>query len=298
MTFPTTGAAVTWSFGEHTLTALSDGWFDDDMAHVVTRIPADEAARAQRAALRPERPRISHTMYLLRGPGIGPTLIDAGMGSGWGPTMGHLTSSLALAGLVPGDVERVLLTHLHLDHSAGLLDDDGGPRFDRAGVTLHTDEAAYWLDPRHAAAACADQRPWFDGAQAAMAPYVDRTEVFRGAAELAPGVVAEPLPGHTPGHTGYRVTAGEVSVLLWGDVVHLPAVQAPRPEAGVVFDVDGAAAVRTRARVLDRAATDRFLVAGGHTEFPGVARVRTRPDGGYDVVPELWSAHGVLPSSA
>ena len=80
-------------------------------------------------------------------------------------------------------------------------------------------------------------------------------------------------------------------MLLWGDVVHLPAVQAPLPGAGVVFDVDGAAAAATRAGVLATAAADHCLVAGGHTEFPGIARVRARAGGGYDIVPELWASH-------
>ena len=291
MTTTARGAALTWQFGEHSITALSDGYFETAMHDVITRIDPNTAGAAQRAALRPDPPRISHTMYLLQGPGAPPTLVDAGMGEGRGATMGHLPASLALAGVAPDEIGRVLLTHLHLDHSAGLIERDGTPRFPQAEVVLHRDEAAYWLDPARAAAAPEAARDWFDGARAATEPYRDRLRTFTGPEELAPGLVAEPMPGHTPGHTGYRITTDDLSVLLWGDVVHLPAIQAPHPAAGVVFDVDGEAAAATRADVLHAAATRDFLVAGGHTEFPGIARVRRREGEGYEIVPELWVRH-------
>ncbi|RYF19471.1 MAG: MBL fold metallo-hydrolase [Oxalobacteraceae bacterium] len=125
------------------------------------------------------------------------------------------------------------------------------------------------------------RRPQGDGAL----PGPDAT--FDGG-EVLPGITAVPLPGHTPGHTGFRLDGGSRSLLVWGDIVHLPQVQAPEPEAGVVFDVDGDQAVRTRRRMLDEAATDRLLVAGMHTEFPGLANV-IREGAGYRIVPELWA---------
>ncbi len=91
---------------------------------------------------------------------------------------------------------------------------------------------------------------------------------------MLPGIEAILAPGHTPGHTAYRVQSGEKSLLIWGDVVHLPAIQLARPEAGVSFDVDGAMAAATRKRILDQAAADRSLVAGMHLEFPALGSVR------------------------
>lgn len=128
---------------------------------------------------------------------------------------------------------------------------------------------------------------WFDGARKAMATYLDRTRTFDDG-EVLPDITAVPLPGHTPGHTGYRLDGGSRSLLVWGDIVHLPQVQAPEPDAGVVFDVDDAMAVQTRSRMLDEAATDRLLIAGMHTEFPGLANV-VREGTGFRIVPELWA---------
>ncbi len=83
------------------------------------------------------------------------------------------------------------------------------------------------------------------------------------------GIEAILAPGHTPGHTAYRSSRAITSLLIWGDVVHLPAIQFAQAEATLSFDVDGAMAAATRKRILDRAAADRLLVAGMHLEFSG-----------------------------
>ena len=91
-----------------------------------------------------------------------------------------------------------------------------------------------------------------------------------------PGVAATLLAGHTPGHTGWLIHSGKDAVLVWGDVVHLAAVQVPRPEAALVFDVDPQLARETRQRIFDRAAADRLCVAGAHLDFPGFGYIERR----------------------
>ena len=92
--------------------------------------------------------------------------------------------------------------------------------------------------------------------------------------EVLPGVMRPCCcPGHTPGHTGWLVHSGHDGVLIWGDVVHLAAVQVPRPEAALVFDVDPDAARATRRRIFDQVAADRLRVAGAHLDFPGFGHI-------------------------
>lgn len=286
-------SAVHWQIDDRTLTAVSDGYFETDLPVVFPDFDVPEADRLQRAALRPTRPRITHNVYVVRSSDQAPVLIDAGMGGGWGPTMGYLPEALVGIGVPPEDVGAVLLTHLHLDHSAGLVDADGRARFPNAEVIVHAEEADYWLDSAPATVA-SDEPPWSDGVtrlgvQRALAPYRDRIRTFDSTAHVLAGIQAVPLTGHTPGHSGYLVGSGERAVLAVGDLVHLPAVQAPRPDASVVFDIDPRAAAATRAAVLDEVARSGRLVAGGHTEFPGVARVERVGDA-YRVVPDLWVA--------
>lgn len=286
-------SAVHWTTGDQTLTTLSDGYFETDMSVVFPEFDTEEAARLQCVALRPSTPRITHNMYVVRGPGHAPVLIDAGMGDGWGPTMGHLPSALASIGVPPEEIGTVLLTHLHLDHSAGLINADGAPRFPNAEVVVHAEEADYWLTATPTEQPV-DLPPWAEettrfGVTKAITPYQDRLRTFTTETDLLPGITAVPLTGHTPGHSGYRIGSGEKSVLTVGDVVHLPAVQAPRSEAAVVFDVNPAAAAKAREALLSDAARNEYLIAGAHTEFPGVGRVSRNGDG-YQITPELWVA--------
>ncbi|MBE7209618.1 MAG: MBL fold metallo-hydrolase [Gluconacetobacter diazotrophicus] len=281
--------AVHWPVGDILVTALSDGYYETPMADVVRRIPVERAEALQKDAGRAaDRPRINHVMYLVRAPGRAPILVDAGMGDAWGPTMGTMSRALRALAVPPSEIGTILLTHLHLDHAAGLTDRAGRAVYPNAEILVAADEAAYWLDEATAGRAPAEQRMWFDGARKALAPYRGRTRLF-GGGEVLPGITAVPLPGHTPGHTGFRVEGGARSLLVWGDIVHLPHVQAPEPDAGVVFDVDGARAAETRRTALEMAAEEGSCVAGMHTEFPGLGTVRRRGTG-YVIVPELWAS--------
>jgi glyoxylase-like metal-dependent hydrolase (beta-lactamase superfamily II) len=84
------------------------------------------------------------------------------------------------------------------------------------------------------------------------------------------------------------VSSGPDTLLIWGDVVHTPALQFARPEWAIGFDVDQGQAVETRRRVFDQAAADRTLVAGMHISFPGIGHV-AREAQGYRFVPAFWS---------
>ena len=284
-------SAVHWPVGRQTFTAVSDGYYQTDLS-VFPSFDRAEACRLQHAAHRPSAPRISHNVYVIRGPEHAPILIDAGMGDGWGTTMGHLPWALSSLGIAAEEVGTVLLTHLHLDHSAGLINPDGTHRFPNAKVVVHAAEVDHWLSNGTSAPLADDLPPWSAaltrrGASAALAPYRDRLHTFDCERLVAPNITAVPLTGHTPGHSGFRVGSGAGSIFVVGDVVHVPGVQGPRPDACVVFDVDPDAAEVARTRLFAEAAREGSRIAGAHTEFPGVVLVRRVGDG-YRLVPDLW----------
>ncbi len=158
----------------------------------------------------------------------------------------------------------MILTHLHVDHAGGLVR-DGKAVYPNAQIVVADAEAAFWLDEAIEAKAPDDAKPFFAIAQASLAPYGDRvTRLSQGTAEAAPGFEVTPLPGHTPGHTGYVIGQGTDRLWLWGDIVHAAALQFPRPEATIAFDTDRAAAAASRGLAFDRAANERLLVAGVH----------------------------------
>ena len=280
--------------GEILVTALNDGHQDVAMSTVLG-IPAEEAAALLHAAFRPVPRRTTVNCYLIRSAGR-VALVDAGCGPAK-PTVGRLADNLAAAGVAPGEIDTVLMTHLHPDHWGGLATPEGVPHFPEAALALHAAEYAYWHDDAEAGKVAdpARRQMFFGDARARLAPYRARTTTFTGG-EVFPGVTAMPLPGHTPGHTGFLIASGGESLLIWGDIVHVQELQVPRPEVTMAVDVDPAQAQATRRRIFDQVATDRLAIAGMHLHFPGFAHL-ARDGAGYRLVPDAWSLdlHGDAP---
>lgn len=128
---------------------------------------------------------------------------------------------------------------------------------------------------------------FFQMARSSVAPYADRLKLLQGEAAAAKGLSSVPLPGHTPGHTGFVLDAGPEALLFWGDVVHAAALQFAEPDWSIPFDTDQALAAQTRRQMFDRAAADDLLVCGMHLDFPGLGQVR-RASGGYRFQQAPW----------
>ena len=277
--------ALRWTLGDLTVTALNDGWFQGGL-DLVTGISAEEAGALQVAGFRTEQPKITLNAFLITGVGRKPVLIDTGYGElAPAETLGRLSAALAVTGVQPEAIETVLVSHLHPDHVGGLTK-GGAAAYPNAEIVVHAEEAAHWLPDAALASAPDGAKPYFEGARKAVAPYAGRMREHRGG-EVAPGITAVHLPGHTPGHCGFRIVSGGRSLLMWTDVVHRPALQFKNPQAGVGFDVDGVRARETRCRILDEVASERTFIAGSHLEFPALGYV-TRDGTGYSFVPALW----------
>jgi len=273
---------ATRNIGGIEVTALSDGPFPASLDALIDIEPG-EVERL--TGLAPGAPLVLPVNAYLVRLGAKRALIDTGCGTTMGAALGQVPNNLRVLGVAPESIDYVLLTHIHPDHALGLIDANGRAMFPHAELIVHDDEAAFWLNRDADSGASERIRRNIGKSQAACAPYRERLRVVRDG-EALPGVSALALPGHTPGHTGWLVHSSDDAVLIWGDVVHIPAVQVPRPEAALVFDVDPEAARTTRRRIFDRAATERLRVAGAHLPFPGFGHImrhgasyRFEPDG-------------------
>ncbi|GAA4991892.1 N-acyl homoserine lactonase family protein [Kitasatospora paranensis] len=150
------------------------------------------------------RPRVEPVLaYLVQGRGE-LVLFDTGMGAVdpeteryYRPRRRPLPEALATVGVTTADVSLVVNCHLHFDHCGGNPLLAGRPVLVQA-VELATARAGgYTMD------ALVD----FPGA---------RYEELTGEAEIRPGLLVLPTPGHTDGHQSLAVRRSDGTVLLAG----------------------------------------------------------------------------------
>jgi len=286
------GQAPGWyrmSLGDFEVTALLDGTLPLPAEQLLTNTTAAKTRRALHREHLKDPIETSVNAYLVN-TGSELVLIDAGTSNLFGPSLGKLVSNLKASGYKPEQVDEIYVTHLHPDHAGG-VSAGNKPLFPKAIVRAAKAEGEFWLTPANLEKVPPDQRDMFKGVMTAMAPYVSagKYKPFEGDVELVPGVRAVASAGHTPGHTFYVVESKGEKMVVWGDLMHMAAVQFPEPSVTIQFDVDSKKAAGQRKRAYADAAKNGYYVAVAHISFPGIGHVIA--DGkGYRWVPVNYSA--------
>lgn len=282
--------AGTYKFtvGDATLTALLDGYLDAAPEMLSGIDPAAIAPALEQAqqTLQPGGVRIPVNAFLIE-QNDQRILIDAGTSAFLGDTLGDLNTALASLNVTPDSIDAVALTHIHPDHSGGLIDGQGNAVFANAQIIVGQSEYGFWHDDAIMASVPESSRGFFQIARNTVAPYQDRLILHTDEQEVLPGLTSLPLPGHTPGHAGYLLQSGTEQLLFWGDLIHITALQFATPEITIAFDTDAALTVETRRAMFDRATADNLLVTGAHLDFPGLGKVHKTADG-YAYQPTPW----------
>ena len=182
--------------------------------------------------------------------------------------------SLESAGCPRESVDRVICTHLHVDHVGWNTMLDKGkwvPTFPNAQYLIGGTEWDFFSkreDEFHKAPVDDSVRPVMsDG----LAKLVDETE------RITDEVWLESTPGHTPGHFSVRISSNGQDAVITGDMMHHP-VQCCFPEWDDVYDTDGPLAKRTRRAFCERYADTGTLVLGTHFATPNAGQIVTHGD--------------------
>ena len=198
-------------------------------------------------------------------------LVDTGAGS-LGPNTGRLLSNLQTEGIAPKDIDTVILTHGHPDHTGGNILRNGESAFPNARFFMWREEWDYWTSEPKEMRADEHVELLFKFARRNLPPIRGQLDFVDHEVEIVPGVLAFPASGHTLGHMALAVSSGGEELLCIADAMLHP-IHVQHPEWYAVVDASPQQVVITRRRLLKRAEMEKALVLGFHFPFPGLGHI-------------------------
>jgi glyoxylase-like metal-dependent hydrolase (beta-lactamase superfamily II) len=277
-----------YKLGTYQLTALYDGtWYlpiDDTFIRNASGTEVNDALAA--AFLPPSVLPVSFTALLVN-TGRKLVLIDTGTAGQITDSAGFMNANLAAAGIKPGAVDTIVISHFHPDHIDGIKTKDGDKVFSKAEILVPEPEWTFWMDDANMGRATGAVHKYFLNARRIFKDIAKEVRRFKPGDEVAPGIVSIPAYGHTPGHTAFAIHSGNQSMLAMSDTVRNPYLFARHPDWQPIFDLDGPQAVSARRAMLDRAAADRMLVEAYHFPFPACGHM-VKTATGFELVPVEW----------
>jgi glyoxylase-like metal-dependent hydrolase (beta-lactamase superfamily II) len=278
---PASGVTAFARFGVGALevTVIQDAVFPLDTPILGANASLDEINAVLEASNLPVTGAINATVNpVLVNTGSELILLDAGNGADSG---GRLLGTLALLGITPDAINRVVVSHFHPDHVNGLLA-GGAAAFPNA--TVHFPQVEW--DFMASTPADSPAAGTVANASAALQPYLDagQVEYYAAEGEIVPGIFAVPAPGHTPGHTAIRIESNGESALNLVDAALNNVVSLARPDWYAAFDAVPEQAAETRLALLTSAAEEGTRIMGYHFSFPGVGYI-VADEGAFRFIP-------------
>ena len=206
-------------------------------------------------------------------------LVDAGTGGQLAPTAGLATEGMKAAGISPGDIDTILISHMHPDHIFGLMEKETNAQiYPDAEILVGETEYNFWTEPGLIEKLPERRRGLAQRIQATF-PEWKNVNLYKGGQEVVPGITSVDTFGHTPGHTGFMVGSGNDQTLLIGDAILLPALFLRNLDWQVSFDSDKELAGKTRKTIVEQAIADNINIAGYHFGFPNSGKIEKDGNG-------------------
>ena len=255
--------------GNFACVALYDGYHNHKLQNMVANAPRAEVEAALSAQGLPTQFIMTPYTSLYVDTGQHRVLVDLGGGDVM-DTTGNLVQNMGKAGIEPGSIDSIIITHAHPDHVGGVVDVKGEQIFTRATYFISRTEWDFWFSTD------ADHHPggWMpEFARQKLTPIKDKTVLLEREGEILPEVSVVFSPGHTPGHMAVSFTSQNEQLLFTGDVALHP-IHLAHPDWLAVFDIIPDMAIDSRQRIFDLAAETRCWVIGQQfPPFPSLGHV-------------------------
>ena len=172
-------------------------------------------------------------------------------------------------GLKCSDIDRIIITHGHIDHVSGSFSSEGKPVFPNARYITPESEWEHWLTPPGSNEL---HNMFFEFARKHFLSIRDQFDLVKDDAEVLPGIRFVSASGHTPGNVMVDISSKGNRLLCIGDIIH-SQLEFTNPEHLILFDVMPEQAVQTRKQILSDIAKSGVLVYACHFPFPGLGHI-------------------------
>jgi glyoxylase-like metal-dependent hydrolase (beta-lactamase superfamily II) len=250
---------------------------DQNSAHPLdqtfpTASPEEIQAAASRYGFEPNgNIELSYTALLID-TGSEKILVDAGYGVDTGGE-GRLFSHLDSLEISRESIDKLVLTHAHADHYAGLLSREGALNFPNAKHFIWREEWDFYSGEERLAFEKNRSEPHYNFIMKyfiAMRPHWQFLDEAQN--EISEGVCAVPAKGHSKHHIALRIESKAEVLYVVGDAFLHPAF-VENWHWGFGNDLVPEEASQSRKMLAEQISAENALMLAYHFAFPGIGRI-------------------------